>query len=229
MELSAPGNHHQGKAFVTCALCDRRKEKRFCLAVHGRICPQCCGEQREVTLDCPSECPYLQQARQHDRRRADDVPAEEVFPEVEVSAQFMHDHEPLAIGILHTIAKLSRADRSLTDRDVSGALANMAKSYRTLVGSGLFYQESLPNLVQQSLIESIETLLKEVEQQHLGYSSWKNSDVLKALVWILRLMPLHSSGRPRSRGFLDFLKELFPDVPPGLTAAEESSRRIILS
>src|SRR5712691_3160455 len=41
---------------VSCAICDKRKEKRFCPAVHGRICPQCCGEQREVTLDCPSDC-----------------------------------------------------------------------------------------------------------------------------------------------------------------------------
>ena len=48
---------------LSCAICEIRKEKRFCPAVHGRICPQCCGEQREVTLDCPSDCPYLQQAR----------------------------------------------------------------------------------------------------------------------------------------------------------------------
>jgi hypothetical protein len=40
---------------LACAICEQRKEKRFCPAVHGRIFPQCCGEQREVTLDCPSE------------------------------------------------------------------------------------------------------------------------------------------------------------------------------
>ena len=55
---------------MSCAICQTRKEKRFCLAVHGRICPQCCGEQREVTLDCPSDCVYLQQARQHEKPRA---------------------------------------------------------------------------------------------------------------------------------------------------------------
>jgi len=46
-----------------------RKEKRFCPAVHGRICAQCCGEEREVTIDCPSECVYLQQAREHEKAR----------------------------------------------------------------------------------------------------------------------------------------------------------------
>jgi len=40
-----------GSIVVSCAVCEIRKEKRFCPAVHGRICPQCCGEQREVTLD----------------------------------------------------------------------------------------------------------------------------------------------------------------------------------
>ena len=54
---------------MSCVICEVRKEKRFCLALHDRICPQCCGEQREVTLDCPPECPYLQQAREHEKPR----------------------------------------------------------------------------------------------------------------------------------------------------------------
>ena len=55
---------------MACAICNERKEKRFCPAMHAKICAQCCGEQREVTLDCPSDCPYLQQAREHEKRRA---------------------------------------------------------------------------------------------------------------------------------------------------------------
>src|SRR5437879_2103381 len=63
---------------LSCAICEIRKEKRFCPAVHGRICPQCCGEQREVTLDCPSDCPYLQQAREHEKpRSADEIDSAE--------------------------------------------------------------------------------------------------------------------------------------------------------
>ena len=57
---------------LSCAICEIRKEKRFCPAVHGRICPQCCGEQREVTLDCPHDCPYLIQAREHEKPRSAD-------------------------------------------------------------------------------------------------------------------------------------------------------------
>ena len=77
---------------MTCAICNERREKRFCPAVHGKICPQCCGEQREVTLDCPSDCPYLQQAREHANAHTE-PPAEQdrenLFPEVEITEQFL--------------------------------------------------------------------------------------------------------------------------------------------
>lgn len=215
---------------MSCVLCNRRKEKRFCLAVHGRICPQCCGEQREVTLDCPSECPYLQQSRLHDRRRPQDAGGEELFPEIEISPQFMRQHEPAAISILQGIASVARGDRNLTDREVSGALTNMIKTYQTMVESGLLYQESLANPVQGSLINSIEGLLKEyrqLEEQHLGFSSLKDGDVLKGLVWVLRLVFLNSSGRPRSRGFLDFLRELLPGAHAA-SPANVPGTRIIL-
>ena len=65
---------------MSCVICEKRKEKRFCPAVHGRICPQCCGEQREVTLDCPSDCVYLQQAREHEKPRGmNDVNPADIF------------------------------------------------------------------------------------------------------------------------------------------------------
>ena len=71
---------------MSCAICEKRKAKRFCPAVHGRICPQCCGEQREVTLDCPSDCPYLRQAREHEKPRASDqIDPAGLFLDVEVS------------------------------------------------------------------------------------------------------------------------------------------------
>ena len=109
---------------MSCAICSDRKEKRFCLAVHGRICPQCCGEQRELTLDCPSECPYLQQARQHEKpRQLEDAPPQEVFPKIELSDEFLRDREPVISGILQTLGRLSRSDRSLTDREAIAALA----------------------------------------------------------------------------------------------------------
>lgn len=217
---------------MSCAICSNRKEKRFCLAVHGRICPQCCGEQRERTLDCPSECPYLQQARQHEKpRQLEDAPPEEVFPKVELSDQFLQAREPVISGVLQTIGKLSRRDRSLNDREVIAALVNLAKSYQTLVGSGLIYEQVPPSLAQQALIEAVRRLLqefRELEREHLGHTTLKDADVLKVLVLALRLAHIHTSGRPRSRAFLDFLHDRFAEALSSIAAADEPGSRIIM-
>src|SRR5580658_4615458 len=103
---------------LSCPICHLRKEKRFSLALHDRICAQCCGEQREVTLDCPSECPYLQQARQHEKpREFTGVLPEEMFPAVEIGQEFLAMHEPLVAGIAQTLARITHSDRNLHDRD----------------------------------------------------------------------------------------------------------------
>ena len=46
-----------------CKLCEKKRARRYCPGVSGEICPICCGTERENTIDCPSECEYLQEAR----------------------------------------------------------------------------------------------------------------------------------------------------------------------
>src|ERR1700674_1840537 len=129
-------NDFRSQQFVSCAICEKRKEKRFCPAVHGRICPQCCGEQREVTLDCPSECVYLQQAREHEKPRGvADVNPADIFLQVEVGDEFLYQHEHLIMGLTFALAKSVRVDRGLKDTDLIATLASMAKTYETLVNS----------------------------------------------------------------------------------------------
>ena len=217
---------------MSCQICHIRKEKRFCPALHDRICAQCCGEQREVTLDCPSECPYLQQARQHEKPREPqgELP-EEMFPAIKLREDFLLRHESLMAGVLPTLGKLARGDRTLRDRELIAALANMVRSYQTLIGSGLVYQEAVPNPVQEAIISTLTRLFDEfrgVERQHLGYTTLKDRDVLEALVFTLRLAHVHTSGRPLSRGFIDFLHERFPEGQPAMSGESDSGSRIII-
>src|ERR1700685_698850 len=95
---------------VSCAICELRKEKRFCPALHGRICAQCCGEQREVTIDCPSDCTYLRQAREHEKpRTAADVDQTAMFPQIEIPEHFLYEHRELIMGISFALANSARA------------------------------------------------------------------------------------------------------------------------
>jgi hypothetical protein len=227
---------------LSCAICEERKEKRFCPAVHGKICPQCCGEQREVTLDCPSDCPYLQQAREHAKAHHEqpgERDREALFPEVEIPGQFLYEREELILGLSFALVKSARADRSLTDRDLIAAVSSLAKSYQTLVNSSLIYEPATANVTHQSIVRDIarevETMVREfreAEQQHIGeipgHTRLRDSDVMKALVFLLRMGLGRTSGRPKSRAFVDFLFAQFPEKQSVIAGPEEAGSRIVI-
>jgi hypothetical protein len=216
--------------------------------VHGKICPQCCGEQREVTLDCPSECPYLQQAREHTNAHSElsgnhdrQVWFSELeIPEVEVPEQFLYEREELILGLSFALAKSARADRSLVDRslmdrDLIAALSALVKTYHTMVNSGLIYEPPTANLAHQAVVRNVarevETMVREfreAEQQHTGHTRLGDSDVVKALVFLLRLGLGRTSGRPKSRAFVDFLLAQFPEKHSALIGPEEPASRIVI-
>lgn len=216
---------------MACVICETRKEKRFCPAVHGRICPQCCGEQREVTLDCPSDCPYLQQAREHEKsHHRENLDPAAVFLQIDLGDQFLYEHEHLIMGLSYALAKSAIADRTIHDRDLIAGLTTLARNYERLVNSGLHYDEPTQSLAQQAVSAELQNMVKEyreAEQKHTGYSRLRDSEVLKALVFLVRMAHSRTSGRPKSRAFLDFLKAQFPERDSALTAPGESASRII--
>jgi len=216
---------------LSCAICEKRKEKRFCPAIHGRICPQCCGEQREVTLDCPSDCVYLQQAREHEKpRNMRDLDPADLFVQVDVEDQFLYQHEHLLMGLTFALSKSVRADRSLNDTDLIAALTALTKTWETLVNSGLVYENPIASPAQQAVVAELQNMVKEyreAEQKHLGYAQLRDSEVLRALVFLVRMAHGRTSGRPKSRAFIDFLLAQFPEKASGIAAPEEVGSRII--
>ena len=217
---------------MSCAICEIRKEKRFCPAVHGRICSQCCGEQREVTLDCPRDCPYLVQAHEHERpRSADQIDPAGLFLQVEIADQFMYENEHLLMGLSYALAKAARVDRNLHDQDLIAALSVLSRSYERLVNSGLHYEQPLTSDSQGRAVTEVEAMVKEyreAEQRHAGYTRLRDSDVLKALVFLVRLANARTSGRPKSRAFVEFLFAQFPENESTVVAPQEAGSRIIL-
>jgi hypothetical protein len=216
---------------MPCAICHFRKEQRFCPALHDRICAVCCGTEREVSLDCPSDCVYLRQARKHERRRTlEDVDRAAMFPNVQVSEQLLYEREPLLAGLSFGIIKAARADAALRDRDVIAALSGLTTMHERLVNSGLHYEPANTNPVQQGLITELRRMIteyRELETKHLGYSSLRESEVLQLLVFMVRTAYSRTSGRPRSRAFLDFLAERFPEKS-AIAEPQHTGGRIIV-
>jgi hypothetical protein len=216
---------------VSCAICEKRREKRFCPAVHGRICSQCCGEQREVTLDCPSDCVYLEQARIHEKPRDfSELDRSALFSEIEIPEQFLYERQQLIMGLSYALARSARADRSLRDSDLAAALTSVARRIETLVNSGIHYDQAVANPVQHSVIAELQKMLQEyqqTEQKHLGYVRLRDSEVLRALVFLLRMALGRTSGRPRSRAFIDFLLAQFPESNRALAGSEAAGSIIV--
>ena len=63
---------------------------------------------------------------------------------------------------------------------------------------------------------------REAEQKHMGYVQLRDSEVLRALVFLVRMAHGRTSGRPKSRAFVDFLLAQFPEKPSGIAAPEEA-------
>jgi hypothetical protein len=217
---------------VSCVICEKRKEKRFCPAVHDRICAQCCGEQREVTLDCPSDCVYLEQAREHEKPRPlAELDRSALFLQIEIGDQFLYEQEHLIVGLTYALAKSARVDRALKDADLIAALTAITKSYETLANSGLHYENPIQNMSQQAIVAEVQKMIREyreAEQKHLGYMRLRDSEVLRALVFVMRMAHGRTSGRPKSRAFVDFLFSQFPEKHPAVLTPQDAISNIIV-
>jgi hypothetical protein len=99
------------------------------------------------------------------------------------------------------------------------------------MNSSLHYDQPLASPAQQAVAAQVEEMLKQfrdAEQKQLGHSTLRDSDVLKALVFLLRMGHARSSGRPKSRAFIDFLFAQFPEKQSAVLAPQEAGSRIIV-
>lgn len=174
----------------------------------------------------------MQQAREHEKPRpAEEFDPASLFLQVEISEQFTYEREHLLMGLSYALAKAARADRTLNDRDLIAALTAMCTSYERLVNSGLHYEQPLPGRAQHAVAAQVEEMTKqyrEAEQKQLGYSTLRDGDVLKSLVFLLRLGHGRTSGRLKSRAFIDFLYAQFPEKEHAVLTPQEAGSRIIV-
>src|SRR5579863_6469942 len=126
---------------MSCAICQKRRPRRYCPGVRGEICPVCCGTEREVTVRCPADCEYLVEARKHERT-AGLEPAAIPHRDLGISEEFLEENTGLIAELSGALT--GEADRSgAVDSDAREALATLIQTYRTLQ-SGVIY-ESLPS------------------------------------------------------------------------------------
>ncbi len=212
---------------MKCIICETRKPRRHCPGVQGDICSICCGNEREVTINCPLSCPYLQEARLHEKLLPWD-PATAPNADIDVPEYFLRQHNELmlyfGIGLFAGVAESGSA----VDSDIREALDSLTRTYRSL-NSGIVY-ESLPvnpfaatvHKVMQNHIQNYQAKLKESGKPEL-----RDAVVLAILVVYQRIALSNNNGRAKGRVFIGFLGQQFSEIAEQQEKIEPEPARLI--
>ena len=194
---------------MVCAICEIRRPKRFCPGVRGEICSLCCGAEREVSVHCPLDCVYLQDARKHDK-----IPPvnPDAFPngDIKVTDDFLHENEELLLVLGRGVTSAA-LEADAVDNDVREALEALIRTYRTLQ-SGVYYETRPQNPLAGAVYAGIQNAvaeLRRMEQESGGITRTRDGQVLGVLAFLQRLELDRNNGRRLGRAFIDFLRSFF--------------------
>ena len=192
--------------------------------MNGDICSICCGTEREVSVNCPLDCPYLGEARKHDRPILLDT---EEIPnrEIRISEEFLAEHEELLTATGQALLQVGLGTAGAVDFDVRDALAALIRTHRTME-TGLYYESVPENIIAAQLFRFVQEAVanfRTEEKQRVGMVRTRDADVLAILVFFQRLELDRNNGRRRGRAFLDFLRGIYPDSSAGVSGGRSSS------
>ena len=217
---------------MPCPICEKRKAVRFCPAKGEKICAVCCGTEREVTIDCPSDCSYLIAAHRYEDLHQRSLPDDTPLLDVKVSQDTIYSHQAVLSGLAFTAARFCAAHPATTDPDVLTALQSLAETYKTL-DSGIYYEKPPDAILPRGLYAELAQFLDKANQRateepgaspFAGAAQIKDSEVFPLLVFLYRMGLLRTNGRPRARRYIEFLRSQFPAAPE---LQREESRIIV--
>ena len=170
-----------------------------------------------MTVSCPLDCEYLQEARKHDRLPSLDGVA---IPnkDIRITESELHEHEDLLMFMAGTLLRAAFEVPGVVDLDIRDALDALTRTYRTLQ-SGVYYETRPENPLAANVCGLVRDALTEYrreEHERLGITRIRDGDVLRVLVFLQHFELDRNNGRRRGRAFLDALRSLYPGAadPP---------------
>jgi hypothetical protein len=211
---------------VICAICEKRKAARFCPAKNEKICAVCCGTEREVTIDCVSDCSYLLAAHRYEDEHRRAIPADTPLLDVEMPRDIVYTQQKLIAALAFSAAKFCAVQAAAADPDVLAALQALAETHRTMI-SGIFYEKPPDAPLPRELYGAVGALLAEIKKQQAQRANTmplKDADIFHVLVFLYRMGLMRTNGRAKSRKFIHFLRGQFPQAQE---LKKEESRIIV--
>jgi hypothetical protein len=201
-------------ASSTCSVCKSRKGKRVC-PVEGAICPQCCANGREETIDCPVNCEYLVESREHQKQQPLDRSLHrELFPSQDFIGENQELFSVLCVALFTAALDVPEQDTPLAangvnaclDRDLHDCLEGAIVHCRAKA-AGLEMSEIPANPVAARILAAFLQRIDHLQGQSLaenrGAVPW--SDILKMVVFLRVFGQAQDNGRRKGRAFFHFV------------------------
>ena len=94
------------------------------------------------------------------------------------------------------------------------AIEALIRTYKTLQ-SGLYYDTRPENPIARAIYDGIQEQLNSAQKRaEAGKAAFRDSEILTMLVFFERVQLNYNNGRPKSRAFLDFLRQRLPRPEP---------------
>ncbi len=158
-------------------------------------------------MDCPLDCEYLQQARQHEKPASVD-PKQVPNQDIHFSEKLFDENPALLEFMARTLLSAALRVTGVVDSDLRETLDALIRTYRSLE-SGVYYESVPANLLAANVYRQMQEGIAEYrrrETQQLGVTKTRDAHVLLYLVFLHRVAFSHTSSRPRSRAFISALR-----------------------
>jgi hypothetical protein len=134
--------------------------------------------------------------------------------DIVLDEESLHTHEDLLVFCVYSLIQAALQIPGAVDSDLVDALEALIQTHRTLE-SGLYYETRAQNTIAANIQRSFTASLADYQKlrtkrEHL--TQVRNSEILAMLVFLHRLAQRSQNGRPRSRMYMDLLRQMTPDA-----------------
>lgn len=190
-----------------CPLCETRQPKRSCPAKGEDICSVCCGTKREVEIDCPPNCVYLQTGREYERRKSL-LPSPEAYRTERLwQDEFILSHTGIFLEMWESILDVRGRFPEIVDADLQAALESLIQTYQTL-DKGIYYETLPGGSLQKEIYVGLKSVFDSAGQK-TELSGLKTGTILDCLNFHKEMGQGMTLSRPRSRVFLDQIEKMY--------------------
>ncbi len=200
-----------------CSKCNKRKAKRFCVALGEHLCSLCCGLLRGKEIHCPPNCSFLEKHKPYQEKRIIEkkqpVRSRSTSPEEDI----LNDERIawLAFHIEAPLKEYSERKESFTDKNAILALEYAKEKIDK--EKGLFFfpdEKSGPkNEIGEAIYQSIDKCRYEKKIILPGETgAYKREEKVKCIDRILYSVKLLAKENLEGRNYIQRLQMRFAKI-----------------